>query len=180
MVGSPKLFIIVPARNKIVLSVHHLFASMKKAAPYILLIFLLLVLVLVRRCKSINNQTDNQKDKKKTEDIRKPADENTDKQKTNLDAFRDPTSDYYFTKHARCRMKCRHITQEEVKEIVQKAEVNYHKSELDAAQGPKYAIEGYTSGDQQHVRIIVAPKERHLSIVTVIDLDNDWECPSCK
>ena len=77
-------------------------------------------------------------------------------------------------------MKCRHISQEEVKEIVQRAEVNYRKSELDAAEGPKYALVGITSGDRQHVRIIVAPKKRHLTIVTVIDLENEWECPSCK
>ena len=133
---------------------------MKKALPYILLIVLLLAAVLIRRCNNPANKTDNG---------------NTD-----LDVFRDPSADYYFTKHARCRMKCRHITQEEVKEIVQKAEVNYHKSELDAVQGPKYAMEGYTSVDRQHVRIIVAPKRRHLTIVTVIDLDEDWECPSCK
>ena len=99
---------------------------------------------------------------------------------SNLDFFRDPEAEYYFTKHARCRMDCRHITQKEVKEIVRKAEVNYNKSELDAPKGPTYALEGYTSKDKQHVRIIVAPKQRHLSIVTVIDLDEDWECPSCK
>jgi hypothetical protein len=77
-------------------------------------------------------------------------------------------------------MECRKITQKEVKEIVRQAAVNYAKSELDAAQGPKYALEGYTTKDRQHVRIIVAPKQKHLSIVTVIDLDKEWECPSCK
>jgi len=153
---------------------------MKKALPYILLIVLLLAAVLIRRCNNPANKTDNQKEKKKTEDVRNPTEPKTDNGNTDLDVFRDPSADYYFTKHARCRMKCRHITQEEVKEIVQKAEVNYHKSELDAVQGPKYAMEGYTSVDRQHVRIIVAPKRRHLTIVTVIDLDEDWECPSCK
>lgn len=153
---------------------------MKKALPYIILIVLLLAAVMIRRCNSTKNTTDNQKEKKKTEDVRNPTEPKTDNGKSNLDVFRDPASDFYFTKHARCRMKCRHITQEEVKEIVRKAEVNYKKSELDAAQGPKYALEGYTSRDNQHVRIIVAPKQRHLTIVTVIDLDEDWECPSCR
>lgn len=153
---------------------------MKKALPYILLIVLLLAAVMIRRCNSTKNTTDNQKEKKKTEDVRNPTEPKTDNEKSNLDVIRDPEADFYFTKHARCRMKCRHITQEEVKEIVRKAEVNYKKSELDAVQGPKYALEGYTSRDNQHVRIIVAPKQRHLTIVTVIDLDEDWECPSCK
>lgn len=153
--------------------------NMKKALPYLVLILLLLVAVFIRRYNSKDQLTDNDKRKARTEDVT-DNDRKTDNQKTNLDVFRDPAADYYFTKHARCRMKCRHITQEEVKEIVQKAEVNYKKSELDAAQGPKYALEGVTSRDNQHVRIIVAPKQRHLTIVTVIDLENEWACPSCK
>ena len=152
---------------------------MKKSLPYILLIVLLLTAVLIRRCNNAKNTTDSQKEKTKTQDVRR-KDEKTDNQKSNLDVFRDANADYYFTKHARCRMKCRHITQEEVKEIVQKANVNYNKSDLDGAQGAKYALEGTTSRDKQHVRIIVAPKERHLSIVTVIDLEEDWECPGCR
>lgn len=152
---------------------------MKKALPYLLLLLLLIAAVFIRRCNSTDNNSDNQKTKTRTEDTKR-EEEKTDNQKSNLDVFRDPAADYYFTKHARCRMKCRHITQEEVKEIVQKAQVNYKKSELDAAQGPKYALEGVTSRDNQHLRIIVAPKQRHLTIVTVIDLENEWECPSCK
>ena len=153
--------------------------KMKKAFPYLLLILLLLAALMLRRCNNNDNGSDNQKTKTRTEDTKR-EEAKTDNQKSNLDVFRDPSSEFYFTKHARCRMKCRHITQEEVKEIVQKAEVNYKKSELDAAQGPKYALEGVTSRDNQHVRIIVAPKQRHLTIVTVIDLGEEWACPGCK
>jgi Domain of unknown function (DUF4258) len=153
--------------------------NMKKSLPYLLLIILLLAAVMIRRCNNTDNASDNQKTKDRTEHTKR-EEAKTDNQKSNLDVFRDPTSEFYFTKHARCRMKCRHITQEEVKEIVQKAQVNYKKSELDAAQGPKYALEGVTSRDNQHVRIIVAPEQRHLTIVTVIDLEEEWDCPSCK
>lgn len=146
---------------------------MKKLIPYLLLAVLFVIALGVRQCRNNNESEPDDYSvstpKSKKEDSR-----------SNLDAFRDPESEYFFTKHARCRMECRKITQKEVKEIVRKAEVNYNKSELDAAQGPKYAVEGYTSKDRQHIRVIVAPKQRHLSIVTVIDLDKDWECPSCK
>lgn len=154
--------------------------NFKKALPFVLLALLLFITLLVRRCNTNTNLTDKEKEQK----IRKDTDEadtnKTDNEKVGLDVFRDANADYYFTKHARCRMKCRHISQQEVKEIVQKAEVNYRKSELDAPEGPKYALEGITSIDKQHVRIIVAPKQRHLTIVTVIDLENEWDCPSCK
>ena len=142
---------------------------MKKFAPYILLAALLVIGLVVRYSRDGEIGFDAETfeyDGKQT--------------RTNLDVFRNREAEYFFTKHARCRMKCRSITQKEVKEIVRKAKVNYNKSDLQASRGPKYALEGYTSRDRQHIRVIVAPKQRHLSIVTVIDLDKEWECPSCK
>jgi hypothetical protein len=89
--------------------------------------------------------------------------------------FDRTTTNLYFTKHARCRMKCRHITQQEVKDILLTGTVNYHKSNLQDPKGPTYAVEGMTN-DNQHVRIIFAPKQQHLTVVTVIDLDVEYEC----
>ena len=144
---------------------------MKKLKVYLVLAVLLVVLVGIRKyqASSVDTATEQSTTNKEPSSNR-----------SNLEIFRDPEATYFFTKHARCRMTCRSITQKEVKEIVRKADVNYNKSELDAARGPKYAVEGYTSKDRQHIRVIVAPKQRHLSIVTVIDLDKEWECPSCK
>ena len=72
-------------------------------------------------------------------------------------------------------MKCRQITQQEVKEILAEGEINYSKSNLDDPQGPTYALEGVTD-DRQNVRIIFAPKQQHMSVVTVIDLDVEHQC----
>lgn len=146
---------------------------MKKLIPYILLLVLFVVALFVKRCRENDNAPD-------SPSVTQEKRIDSSAGKNSLEVFCDPDAEYFFTKHARCRMECRNITQKEVKEIVRKAEVNYNKSELDAPQGPKYALEGYTSKDRQHVRIIVAPKQKHLSIVTVIDLDKEWECPSCK
>jgi uncharacterized protein DUF4258 len=143
---------------------------MKKLIPYLLLGVLFLIALYIRQVREPRRESPNSPI---TKEKRSPDSRN------HLETFRDPDAEYFFTKHARCRMECRHITQKEVKEIVRKADVNYRKSDLQAAQGPTYALEGYTSKDRQHVRIIVAPKQKHLSIVTVIDLDEDWNCPSC-
>ncbi len=152
---------------------------MKKLIPYLLLLVLFVVGLVLKRYREHDQPVFNTPTVTQEKSATQRG-SNTADSKNNLDVFRDPDAEYYFTKHARCRMECRSITQKEVKEIVGKAEVNYNKSELDAAQGSKYALEGYTSKDRQHVRIIVAPKQKHLSIVTVIDLDREWECPSCK
>jgi len=148
---------------------------MKKAIPYLLLAVLFVIAFFV---KQYREQSSAGQDQNTQTEARKSSNGSVDA-RNSLDIFRDPDAEYFFTKHARCRMECRSITQKEVKEIVRKANVNYNKSDLDAAQGPKYALEGYTSKDRQHIRVIVAPKQKHLSIVTVIDLDKEWECTGC-
>ena len=90
---------------------------------------------------------------------------------------RDPSSLVY-SKHARCRMNCRHIDESEVADILRKGRINYRKSVPAARPDPKYALEG-TTGDGQHVRIVFANAKRGTVVVTVIDLDRDWQC-HCK
>ena len=82
------------------------------------------------------------------------------------------------SRHAKCRMECRHITENEIKEILHEGNINYKKSDLQAESGPKYAVEGYLP-DHQHLRVIFAPESNAIVVVTCIDLDNEWQCPSC-
>jgi hypothetical protein len=80
-----------------------------------------------------------------------------------------------FTKHARCRMDCRHITPKEIHEILDEGTINYAKSEPDARPDPKYAVEGYTA-EQQHLRIVVAAENEKLIVITCIELGVEWSC----
>jgi hypothetical protein len=83
-----------------------------------------------------------------------------------------------YSKHARCRMDCRHIDESEVKEILQSGTVNYSKIET-GGRGKTYPLEGITH-DKQHVRIVFAPKDDgEILVVTCIDLDTEWSC-DCK
>lgn len=88
------------------------------------------------------------------------------------------TSHMIYTKHARCRMACRHIDESEVLEILEKGVVNEHKSEPASRPDPKFALEGRTH-DSQQVRIVFAPTARGMVVITVIDLDTNWSC-DCK
>lgn len=81
----------------------------------------------------------------------------------------------HYTKHARCRMDCRHINETEVNEIIQNGEINNRKSELNADPCPKYALEGVTE-EHQHLRIIVGNCDEEATIITVIDLEHEFEC----
>lgn len=90
------------------------------------------------------------------------------------DPFDRNTAQIVYSKHARCRMDCRHIDESEVKEILQKGEINHDKIE-ESSKGISYPLEGYTH-DRQHVRIVFAPHENELVVVTVIDLEKEWQC----
>jgi hypothetical protein len=83
-----------------------------------------------------------------------------------------------YSRHAKCRMECRHIDESEVKEILLKGEINYNK-ETETEKGVTYPLEGVTH-DGQHVRIVFAPHETDVTVVTCIDLDKDWPCGDCK
>jgi len=80
-----------------------------------------------------------------------------------------------YTRHARCRMDCRHITETEVREILERGKIDYRKSEPNAYPDPKYAVEG-TTNEGQHLRIIFAPTARGLVVVTCIELGVEWQC----
>ena len=79
------------------------------------------------------------------------------------------------TTHAKCRMDCRHITENEIKEILHDGSIDYSKSNLKDERGPSYALDGYTN-EQQHLRIVFAPKDDKMVVVTCIDLEKDWPC----
>ena len=92
----------------------------------------------------------------------------------NAEPFQRDTKTITYSRHARCRMKCRNIDESEVKEILLNGKINYNKVEEDQ-QGKTYPLEGITH-DRQHVRLVVAPKDNNLVVVTVVDLDKEWRC----
>ena len=83
------------------------------------------------------------------------------------------------TRHARCRMQCRDISEQKINEILRDGEIDYNKSEPNEPRGPRYALEGY-SHEHQHLRVIFAPEKDDIIVVTCIDLDKEWPCPSCE
>lgn len=128
----------------------------------LIIVLLLIALFVVKQCKrSGSAKTD-------------PAITTTQKDTRGLN--RDPSVINY-SKHARCRMDCRHIDEAEVKDILANGKINYSKSEIGDNPDCKrrYAVEGNTR-DNQRVRIIFAPCQTEVTVVTVIDLGKEWAC----
>ncbi len=135
----------------------------KKILPFIIVVILGVAAIALRNCNSPVTKN-------------KPATA-TDGNYKSRGLDRNPTAIHY-SKHALCRMDCRHIDQSEVLDILHNGKINYNKSELEAAECKKrYAVEGY-SKDNQHLRIIFVPCHTEMTVVTCIDLGKEWEC-SC-
>lgn len=100
--------------------------------------------------------------------------DNVVKNPSSDDSFRN-TNHLILTNHAKCRMDCRHITEQEIKEIIHDGKVNYSKSGTGTKGDETFALEGY-SNERQHLRIVVAPEGDGLVVITCIDLDNEWQC----
>ena len=96
------------------------------------------------------------------------------KENINSENFRN-TSRLILTKHVKCRMDCRQITIEEIKEILEKGNINEAKSGIGTEGDSTYALEGY-SMKNQHIRVIVAPENEDLVVITCIDLNREWPC----
>jgi len=80
-----------------------------------------------------------------------------------------------YSNHAKCRMECRHISEQEVAEAMQEGKINYKKSDIRNSRCPRYAIEEITK-DDQHIRVVFAQCNNYTEVVTVIDLDTEWTC----
>jgi hypothetical protein len=81
-----------------------------------------------------------------------------------------------YSRHARCRMDCRQVSEAEVLDLLEHGEINPRKTRLDDKPCPTYALEGYSQQDHQHLRIVFAQCDNYTKVVTCIDLDRDLEC----
>jgi hypothetical protein len=146
--------------------------NFKKAAPYIGLIFLAILSFGLKKCQESRQPT--------KDPTVKPTTKKTSTPKPAVAAEprglnRHPAKMNY-SKHARCRMDCRQISEKEIEAILLNGTINYKKSSLQVADcQKKYAVEGITD-DQQRVRIIFAPCAEEVTVVTCIDLGKEWVC----
>lgn len=132
----------------------------KKLLPYLFLGALAVLVLVIKTCKTPSHPKE-----------RNRVEANENKRGLN----RNPAQINY-TNHAKCRMDCRKITQQEVMDMLKNGTINYKKSNVAGNEcNRKYAVEGY-SKDNQHLRIVFAPCQNEVTVVTCIDLDTEWEC----
>ena len=127
-----------------------------KKAGIIFLLILVLLVAFLRKWKGLQEQSDT------SQVVRKRG-------------FDRRTSTLEYTQHARCRMDCRHISQNDINDIMRSGEINYAKTDVQDKPCPTYAVQGYTN-DGEHLRVIFAQCDTRTKVVTCYDLEKDFEC----
>ena len=89
-----------------------------------------------------------------------------------------PDEKLVYTKHARCRMECRNITEEVIREVILEGSINEQKSNNKPGDCPTYALEDDTK-EGQHLRIVFAKCADVTKVVTCIDRGKEFDC-DCK
>ncbi len=145
---------------------------LKKYLPYIALVAAALLLFYVK--KNQRGPVHIKPDTGQTERIDVPAVLPEEKGSKDIQGLDRNTAKLIFSKHAKCRMDCRHIDESEIREILKSGIVNEKKIQRDK-RGITWPVEG-TTHDGQRVRIVFAPKDDGLVVVTVIDLGTEWSC----
>ncbi|MGB3949242.1 MAG: DUF4258 domain-containing protein [Bacteroidia bacterium] len=84
-----------------------------------------------------------------------------------------------YTQHGECRMKCRNISEGELKQVLKGGKINYDKSQVHDTPCPTYAVEGTTTTGKQ-LRIVIADCDTLSKVVTAIDLKQEVDTCDCK
>ena len=80
-----------------------------------------------------------------------------------------------YTIHALCRMDCRQISKEDIKEIMKKGIINFNRTSRRDRPCPTFALQGRTS-DGERLRVIFAQCYDETKVVTCYNLDEEFEC----
>ncbi|MFL5771513.1 MAG: DUF4258 domain-containing protein [Flavisolibacter sp.] len=91
------------------------------------------------------------------------------------EAFDRHPSHIYYTKHALCRMDCRHISKENINEIMENGIINLNKSNRFDRPCPTFALQGQTA-DGEKLRVILAQCTEETKVITCYNLQEDFEC----
>jgi len=91
------------------------------------------------------------------------------------EAFDRHPSSLVYTKHALCRMDCRHISKEEINEIMEKGAINFNKSDRRERPCPIFALQGRTQSGE-NIRVIFAQCAAETKVITCYNLEEEFSC----
>jgi hypothetical protein len=80
-----------------------------------------------------------------------------------------------YTRHARCRMDCRHISEADIETILEHGVINLNRSNRNDSPCPTFAVQGQTDGGES-LRVVFAQCDVETKVVTCYNLKKDFTC----
>jgi Domain of unknown function (DUF4258) len=80
-----------------------------------------------------------------------------------------------YTRHALCRMDCRHISRGDIDEVMEKGIIFLNKSNANDKPCPTFALQGYTT-QNENIRVIFAQCSGETKVVTCYNLNREFAC----
>ncbi|MDB5251959.1 MAG: hypothetical protein JWP27_1128 [Flaviaesturariibacter sp.] len=80
-----------------------------------------------------------------------------------------------YTRHARCRMDCRQISEDDIADILDHGVINLNQSNRNDRPCPTFAVQGQTD-DGESLRVIFAQCDAQTKVVTCYNLKKHVSC----
>jgi hypothetical protein len=80
-----------------------------------------------------------------------------------------------YTEQALCRMGCRQISEQDVREIMKKGIINFNFSNRRGEPCPTFALQGRTR-DKEYIQVVFAQCSKETRVVTCYNLEQDGDC----
>jgi hypothetical protein len=91
------------------------------------------------------------------------------------EAFDRHPATVHYTRHALCRMDCRHISKDEIAEIMEKGSINFNKSNRNDSPCPTFALQGRTTSGE-NIRVVFAQCPAETKVITCYNLEEEFAC----
>jgi len=91
------------------------------------------------------------------------------------EAFNRHPGHLSYSRHAQCRMDCRHISPQDIADIMEKGIINFNRSNRNGRPCPTFALQGLTSGGAT-LRVVFAQCREETKVVTCYNLREEFEC----
>ena len=91
------------------------------------------------------------------------------------EAFDRTPSHIEYSRDAECRMSCRHITKEDISDVMRKGVIVFNKSNLRVRPCPIFTVQGFTDNGE-NIRIIFQQCQGITKVMTCYNLKKDFDC----
>ena len=91
------------------------------------------------------------------------------------EAFDRTPSHIEYSKDAECKMSCRHISKQDISDVIRRGVIIFNRTNLRIRACPVFTVQGFTDSGE-NIRIIFQQCQGITKVVTCYDIKKDFNC----